>query len=288
MTAIDRQNPLERALWCVETRFAGPLTLDDIAETAGVSRFHLSRLFALVIGRPVMDYVKARRLSVAARALADSGSDILTIALEAGYGSHEAFTRAFRDQFGTTPDQARKPGVIDTFPLQEALRMPTTATAPALKPRIVEGKALLIAGINERYGCGPGAGIPAQWQRFGPHIGALPGEVRGVTYGVIHNSDDTAGFDYLCGVEVADFAQVPPELDRLRISPHLYAVFSHEGHVSAISATIQAIWSTWLPNSDYEAQDAPNFERYGPQFNGMTGMGGLEFWVAVKPKPARP
>ncbi len=288
MTGKDRQNPLERALWCVETRFAGPLSLDAIAETAGVSRFHLSRLFALVIGRPVMDYVKARRLSLAARSLADGAPDILTVALDAGYGSHEAFTRAFRDQFGATPDQARKPGVIDTLSLQEALRMPTTATAPALTPRIVEGKALLIAGINARYACGPGAGIPAQWQRFAPHIGALPGEVYGVTYGVIHNDDDAGGYDYLCGVEVADFAQVPAELDRLRIAPRLYAVFTHEGHVSAISATIQAIWSTWLPNSDYEAQDAPNFERYGREFNPMTGMGGLEFWVAVKAKPARP
>ncbi len=74
---------------------------------AGVSRFHMVRAFAAATGLSVMRYVRARRLSEAARALADGAPDILALALEADYGSHEAFTRAFRDHFGVTPEAVR-------------------------------------------------------------------------------------------------------------------------------------------------------------------------------------
>jgi AraC family transcriptional regulator len=96
-------NPVEKALWFVETHFASDIALEDIAKIAGVSRHHMVRAFGAATGRSVMRYVRGRRLSEAARLLANGVPDILTIALEAGYGSHEAFTRAFRDQFGLTP-----------------------------------------------------------------------------------------------------------------------------------------------------------------------------------------
>jgi AraC family transcriptional regulator len=93
-------NPAQKALWFIESHLADPLTLDEVAAVAGVSRFHLVRAFAAATGFSVMRYVRARRLSEAARALANGAPDILTVALDADYGSHEAFTRAFRDHFG--------------------------------------------------------------------------------------------------------------------------------------------------------------------------------------------
>src|ERR1700742_1751890 len=100
-------NPAQKALWFIESHLAEPLTLDEIAEVAGISRFHLVRAFAAVTGLPVMRYVRARRLTEAARALAGGAPDILTVALEAGYGSHEGFTRAVRDHFGGAPERGR-------------------------------------------------------------------------------------------------------------------------------------------------------------------------------------
>ena len=61
-------DPVERALWFIENRFEGELSADDVARAAGVSRFHLSRLFALVIGQSMTGYARGRRLSEAARA----------------------------------------------------------------------------------------------------------------------------------------------------------------------------------------------------------------------------
>jgi AraC family transcriptional regulator len=100
-------NPVSKALWYIENNFAGEITLDQIAGVAGVSRYHVSRAFGEAIGRPITLYVRGRRLTEAAKALASGATDILTVALESGYGSHEAFTRAFREQFGQTPESVR-------------------------------------------------------------------------------------------------------------------------------------------------------------------------------------
>jgi AraC-like DNA-binding protein len=83
-------NPAQKALWYIESHLAAPLTLDDVAGVAGVSRFHLVRAFATATGFSVMRYARARRLTKAAQALAAGAPDILSLALEADYSSHEA------------------------------------------------------------------------------------------------------------------------------------------------------------------------------------------------------
>src|SRR3954462_12079715 len=100
-------NPAQKALWFIESHLADELTLDGIASVAGISRFHMVRAFAAATGLSVMRYVRVRRLSEAARALAKGAPDILTLALEADYGSHEAFPRAFRHHFGISPEAGR-------------------------------------------------------------------------------------------------------------------------------------------------------------------------------------
>src|SRR6201993_1561952 len=73
----------------------------------GVTDHHLARAFGVLTGQSLMRYVRGRRLTEAARSLAAGEPDILKVALEAGYGSHEAFTRAFREQFQVTPEDFR-------------------------------------------------------------------------------------------------------------------------------------------------------------------------------------
>src|SRR6201997_4448338 len=120
-------NPAQKALWFVESHLADPLTLDDVAEVARISRFHLVRAFATATGLSVMRYVRARRLTEAARALAAGAPDIPQVALDSDYGSHEAFTRAFRDHFGVTPETVRATSCLDKLKLQEPILMVSTA-----------------------------------------------------------------------------------------------------------------------------------------------------------------
>ncbi|HEY8507102.1 MAG TPA: AraC family transcriptional regulator [Steroidobacteraceae bacterium] len=275
-------NPVNRAIWYVERHFARELTLDEIAEDAGVTRYHLTRAFGAVTGRSLMRYVRGRRLTEAARALVNGAPDILAVALEAGYGSHEAFTRAFTDQFGITPESLRAQGHLNNIELVEAIRMDQTPLSNLQPPRFVDGKPLLLAGLSERYECETSAGIPAQWQRFLPSFGHIPGQRGRVAYGVNYNGDDAGNFDYLCGVEVTDFSKVPEHFTRLRVPANRYAVFAHREHISTIRRTWHTIWTQWLPASGHEVADAPLLERYGEEFDARSGNGGLEIWIPLK------
>jgi AraC family transcriptional regulator len=274
-------NPAQKALWFVESHLAEPLSLDDIAGVAGISRFHMVRAFAAATGLPVMRYVRARRLSEAARALAGGAPDILNVALDADYGSHEAFTRAFRDHFGVTPETVRSSARLDNLQLQEPILMDSTLSDNLQAPRFETGKPLLIAGLGERYNHENGAGIPGQWQRFNQSVANIPGRIGPVAYGVCCNGDDAGNFDYIAGVEVPDFSDLPREFSRVRIPEQKYAVFTHRDHISTIRRTVNTIWNHWLPASGLKAADAPSFERYDENFDPLTGNGGLEIWVPV-------
>ncbi|RXH02156.1 AraC family transcriptional regulator [Bradyrhizobium vignae] len=280
--ARTAMNPAQRALWYIESHLAEPMTLDEIAEIAGVSRFHLVRAFAAAVGLPVMRYVRARRLTQAARSLAKGTPDILSLALEADYGSHEAFTRAFRDQFGTTPEAVRAATCVSHLNLQEPILMDSTMLDTLAPPRFETAKAFLIAGPAERISCDNGAVIPGLWQRFHQEVADIPARVGNVAYGVCCNADDAGNFDYIAGVEVADFSDLPRRFARIRIPEQRYAVFSHKDHVASIRRTVNTIWNQWLPASGFKAADAPNFERYDEKFDPATGNGGFEIWVPVK------
>ena len=275
-------NPAQKALWFIEGHLADELTLDDIASIGGISRFHMVRAFAAATGLSVMRYVRARRLTEAARALAGGAPDILALALEADYGSHEAFTRAFRNHFGVTPEAVRSSTRLDNLKLQEPIVMDSTALDKLPTPRFETGKPLFIAGIGERYTWETGAAIPGQWQRFHQSVANFPGRIGQVAYGVCCNADDAGNFDYIAGVEVSDFSDLPREFSRVRIPEQKYAVFAHGDHISTIRRTITAIWNEWLPASGLKVADAPNFERYGENFDPLTGNGGFEIWVPVR------
>lgn len=277
-------NPIKKAIWRIESGLSEELTLDGIAAHAGVSRFYLARGFAAATNWSVMGYVRARRLSNAARALAGGASDILSVALDAGYGSHEAFTRAFREHFGHTPEAVRAAGTCAHLTLTEPLPMHQTNPIPLAPPREYDGPALLLAGFSDRFHHEQKQGIPVLWQRFGPHLGSVPGQVGHVAYGAVANSDDAGNFEYFAAVEVSSFDGLPSEYARLRVPAQHYVVFTHSAHISAISSTFAAIWGDWIPKSGREVIDAPVLEVYREDFNAMTGTGNVEIWIPMKAK----
>jgi AraC family transcriptional regulator len=274
-------SPAQKALWFIESHLAAPMTLDEISAVAEVSRFHLVRAFGEATGFSVMRYVRARRLTEAARALVAGAPDILTLALDADYGSHEAFTRAFRDHFGITPEMVRATTCLSRLKLQEPIMMDSTASNNLQAPRFETGKPLLVAGVGDRFSHDNGAGIPLLWQRFHQSVAHLPSRAGQVAYGVCCNGDDAGNFDYIAGVEVSDFSDLPREFSRVRIPQQKYAVFTHRDHVSTVRRTVSAIWNHWLPASGFKMADAPSFERYDEKFDPATGDGGFEIWVPI-------
>jgi AraC family transcriptional regulator len=167
--------------------------------------------------------------------------------------------------------------------LVEPIIMDKTPTIALEAPRLVEGKNLLIAGLGSHFTYeNSSAGIPSLWQRFAPHIGHVPQQTGSTAYGVCVNPDDAGHFDYIAGVEVSSFDDLPEEFVRVRIPAQLYAVFSHRDHISTIKATFEAIFRDWLPKSGRALAETPGFERYDERFDPRTGNGVTEIWMPLK------
>ncbi|MDW3682530.1 GyrI-like domain-containing protein [Cupriavidus sp. CV2] len=156
-------------------------------------------------------------------------------------------------------------------------------TLPDLQPpRFETGGRHLIAGFGGRFTVDTIAGIPALWDAFIPHIGKVPGQVGGVTYGACCNPDGKGGFDYIAGVEVQSLDGLPAEFRTLELLPLRYAVFRHVGPIATLHHTVTSIWNKWLPASGMESACAPDFERYSEDYDPVTGEGLLEIWLPVK------
>jgi AraC family transcriptional regulator len=111
----------------------------------------MSRAFSVATGLSILAYIRGRRLTEAARKLAGGAPDILSVALEASYNSHEAFTRAFGLQFGVTPEILRIRGTLENLELVEPSPMCQSSKKTKLEnPRMVKGKPLLVAGLSQR------------------------------------------------------------------------------------------------------------------------------------------
>jgi len=148
-------------------------------------------------------------------------------------------------------------------------------------PRYEDRGSILFAGLSGRYHHDRIEGIPAQWQRFGPNLGKIPGQVGWTSYGVCFNFDGTGNFDYICAVEVAADSALPPGLTRLPVEPQRYAVFTHRDHISKIGKTWDAIYNQWPTASGHTLVQAPQFESYSEDFNPQTGTGVVEIWIPI-------
>ena len=172
--------------------------------------------------------------------------------------------------------------------------------APVLTPEILEHEAnvralamglgevryeaagdLLVAGFNSTYDHESRKNIPVQWTRFAPHLGKVPGQVGNTSYGVCWNYKGDCDFDYLCGVEVAESAKLPPDFVRVAVPARRYAIVTHVGHISTFPKTMDKVWAQWIPESGLKTAKAPCFERYTDKFDPKTGEGAVEIWIPL-------
>jgi AraC family transcriptional regulator len=160
--------------------------------------------------------------------------------------------------------------------------MTTPSLEPLAAPRIVDETPLLLVGLAERAE-GTNAGIPALWGRFLPRLAEIPARAGDDTFGAMYDYDESGRrFTYLCAVAVKEPPARLEGLTQLALPARRYAVWRHAEHVSSVSATCQRIFEQGLSAARLEPLREPMFERYGVEFDGRTGNGGLEIWVPVK------
>jgi AraC family transcriptional regulator len=270
------------ALWWIETSGDRPITVAEIAEAAGVSVFHLTRSFAAITGIPPARYLRMRRLTQAAHRLARGGEPIVEIALGAGYGSQEAFTRAFTTAFGVTPAAVARGAPIPPRLLQESITMPETETNPPLMPpRFETTEARQIVGLSARYNFETNGAIPAQWVEFFTRAEAAGLPLTAESFGVCHDMAEDGTFAYLAGVEAQ--GRVTPEgFARITIPTGRYAVFTHRGPAATLRDTVGAIWNSYLPQAYFKITGKPDFELYPAGYDPTDPEGRVEIWVPVE------
>ena len=219
-----------------------------------------------------MAYVRARRLSEAAKQLHTTTESVLNIALDAGYESHEGFARAFRDMFGMPPTAARNALPPD---LQESFQMTLEVTMP--EARIVEYPGLRIVGRARRFAVQERPRIPAFWEEVIEEIGQFMW--GNDTFGVSFDFDDQEAMTYMVGF--ADDGRCDStDLDHLQLLDGRYAVFDHAGHISTIAQTWAGIFDGGLAKSGLAPRGGPEFEMYTKEFR-PEKPGNVSIWVPV-------
>lgn len=272
-----------KALFIIERNLTGDLSLAEIAKRCDVSRFHLAHAFGESTGRSVMEYVRGRRLTESAYALASGADDILSVALDAGYASHEAFSRAFKAQFGKTPEEARKSESVSGLRLVDAIRHLESKKMKLQAPRTEKLGEMFFVGLAETIAFGDTQTIAGQWQRFmsGPYH-EIEHKKPGIPVG-INLQDAESAMIYVCAAEVSKFASIPKGLTKVTLAPQTYLVFAHDDHITKLDETYAAIWNEWFPEHGKTPAEAPGFQRHNETFDPRTGNGGVAIWIPVAP-----
>lgn len=244
------------------------IAVDDLAVSLGMTEYHLRRMFSSLAGMPLSEYVRRRRMTVAATEVLDGG-ELLAIAVRYGYGSNETFSRAFRSVHGAGPSDVRRDGgPLRTQP-QLRFRLTVEGNTP-MDTRIADRPAFRLIGHSARVPLihhGPNPHIQ-------DHIASLPAaeharlKALGNTgpQGLLQVSADvdpdyTEGSEltYLHGVAVTPTTPVPGELDAIEVPAGTWAVFRAEG---AYPAVLQSIWAStatdWFPSNPWRLRPGPS------------------------------
>jgi len=238
------------------------LSLDTLATIAGWSPYHFHRLFRGMVGESTADYVRRLRLEQAAHSLRYRERSVLNIALDAGYGSHEAFTRAFTRMFGVTPTEYQS---LERPPKSIQEHSMTTPAFTANDVRIEQRPDYRLAcqRVVGRYNhetLGPAFGRIAQWASQ-HNMWRADTQSIGVYY---DDPEVTPGDKQRADVAITIPADVQPpgDVQVQTLRGGLHAVLTHQGHYNTLGEAYHWLYSVWLPNSGREPADAPPYEVY--------------------------
>lgn len=258
---------LNRLVELVEERLTDAVDVAELASGLGTTEYHLRRMFSSLAGMPLSEYIRRRRMSVAAADVLGS-EGLLDIAVRYGYGSAEAFGRAFRSVHGVSPADVRRDG----GPLR---------TQPQLRFRLtVEGNITMDTRITDRPAfrlVGHAARVPLIHEGINPHIQAHIASLPVTEHARLKELSDTepsgllqvnADVDpdyvegteltYLHGVATTTGADAPADLDVIEVPAGTWAVFRTEGEYPA---ALQAAWAAtatdWFPSNPWRLRPGP-------------------------------
>jgi len=260
------------------------------ARDNGTTEYHLRRMFASLAGMPLSEYTRRRRMTLAGAELAAGASSLLDVAVRHGYGSVEAFGRAFRSVHGIGPADARRDG--GPLRTQPTLRFrlsvegstPMDVTITPMPELVLAGHAarvpLIHAGVNPHIQSHIAAIAPEKHLRLKQLNDAEPAGILAITGDIAPDAPEGTELTYLHGVSVDPAAAIPDDLDTVRVAAGSWAVFAAAG---PFPETLQNLWaataSDWFPSNPWRLRPGPSIVRYLE----LTGThASCELWLAVE------
>ncbi|QLH25734.1 AraC family transcriptional regulator [Streptomyces sp. Rer75] len=280
---------LNEALDHIESHLDQRIEVTELARIAMTSEHHFRRMFSALAGLSLSEYIRRRRLTVAGAEVLAGERTLLEIAVRYGYGSGEAFARAFRAHHGVGPGEARRRGA-------------TLNSQPRMSFRlIVEGGSTMRYRVVEReqfHVVGKKATVPLVHEGMNPAIAAF---IRGIDKetmrritalsdqepeGIVGVSDDLdpsraegTELDYYHGV--VSRSAGPGDLDTLTVPAGTWAVFENSGSFpQALQYLWRDVFTQWFPSNPYQSRPGPEILRTQVSQDGAEAD--AELWIPVE------
>ena len=280
---------LNEALEHVESHLDEQIDVTELARIAMTSEYHFRRMFSALAGVSLSEYVRRRRLTVAGAEVLAGERTLLDIAVRYGYGSGEAFARAFRAVHGVGPGEARRTGAALSSQQRISFRLVVEGNS-SMKYRVIDREQFRVAGKKAR--------VPLVHEGVNPAIaefvrGLGQETVRRITAlsdqepeGLVAVSDDLdpsraegTELDYYHGVVTS--RQVPDDLDTLTVPAGTWAVFESSGPFPrALQYLWRDVFTQWFPSNPYRSRPGPEILRTRLSEDGEQAE--AELWIPVE------
>lgn len=267
-TEQDYHERIVRTLVYIQEHLDDALELEQVAAVAAFSSFHFHRIFRGLVGETLKEYVRRLRLERAARSLKRLDAPITQIALQAGFETHESFTRAFGDMFGVSPSAYRSalkpaPESDSGTHLDDVSGYHPPDYGDVLPVEVKELPPMRLVFLRH---VGPYTQVGATWGRLMAWAG-----MRGLLepnmklIGIVQDDPDVTPPDkvrYDAAVTVNGPVRPEGEFGVMELAGGSYAVATHRGPYEGLGKTYQRVYGDWLPRSGYHLRDVPAFEQY--------------------------
>ncbi|MBQ9122906.1 MAG: helix-turn-helix domain-containing protein [Lachnospiraceae bacterium] len=270
-------NGIQEAIEYIEANLTQNIKVKDVAEKAYVSEFHFQRIFSALCGISIAEYIRNRRMSLAAKELVTKDVKVLDVALKYGYDSPDSFTRAFTKLHGITPSQAKESGVKlkDYAPVRIKLSL---EGGTIMEFKIEEKASFTVMGRKRAFDTETSyQEIPKFWEE---HFKDGGEKVVCGTYGLCIDSDGRF-FDYLIADNYIPWKEIPEGYETRTLPAGLWAVFPCKQ--KTLQDTNTRMWREWLPNcKEYKLGGNYNIELYGPPCQEDIGESYVELWLPIE------
>jgi AraC family transcriptional regulator len=272
VTLQDYKRRILQVLAYIGDHLDDPLPLDELAALACFSPYHFHRIFKGMVGESVKEYVRRLRLERAASQLKVGSASVIEIALDAGYESHEAFTRSFKRCFGAAPSHfrlirraqfANVSSGVHYRPGETIQHFRTLHRGGDMDVKIQQLKPRRVAFLRH---VGPYGEVSSTWDRLLTIMGK-DGYLGGGTMmlGICHDDPEvtpSAKIRYDACVTVGDDFVPGGDIQVQTVAGGEYAMTTHAGPYNNLGRTYAELLGQWVPRSGRELRDVPCFEVY--------------------------